>query len=120
MKHIDAALHTRGESEYVDDLPQPAEMLFAAVYGSPTAHGKVKKLDYSEAEKVPGVVAVLTAKNIPGENQIGPIIQDEPLLAEDEVHFEGQPMAVVIASSPQTAREGVRACLLYTSDAADE
>ena len=109
MKHIDAALHTRGESEYVDDLPQPAEMLFAAVYGSPTAHGKVKKLDYSEAEKVPGVVAVLTAKNIPGENQIGPIIQDEPLLAEDEVHFEGQPMAVVIASSPQTAREGVRA-----------
>ena len=109
MKHIDAALHTRGESEYVDDLPQPAEMLFAAVYGSPTAHGKVKKLDYSEAEKVPGVVAVLTAKNIPGENQIGPIIQDEPLLAEDEVHFEGQPMAVVIASSPQAAREGVRA-----------
>ena len=108
MKHIDAALHTRGESEYVDDLPQPAGMLYAAVYGSPTAHGKVKKLDYSEAEKVPGVVAVLTAKNIPGENQIGPIIQDEPLLAEDEVHFEGQPMAVVIASSPQTARKGVR------------
>jgi len=109
MKHIDAALHTRGESEYVDDLPQPAGMLYAAVYGSPTAHGKVKKLDFSEAEKVPGVVAVLTAKNIPGENQIGPIIQDEPLLAEDEVHFEGQPMAVVIASSPQAAREGVRA-----------
>ncbi|MCH8012206.1 MAG: molybdopterin-dependent oxidoreductase [Candidatus Marinimicrobia bacterium] len=107
MKNIDAALHTRGESEYADDLPQPAEMLYAAVYGSPEAHGKVLKLDFSEANKVPGVAAVLTAKDIPGENQIGPIIQDEPLLAKEEVHFAGQPLAVVIASSPQTARKGV-------------
>ena len=109
MKNIDAALHTRGESEYVDDLSQPAEMLYAAVYGSPTAHGEILNLNCSAAEKSPGVVAVLTAKNIPGENQIGPIIQDEPLLAEEEVHFVGQPVAVVIATSPHGARKGVRA-----------
>lgn len=108
MKHIDAALHTRGESEYVDDIPQPAEMLYAAVLGSPIAHGIIRDLNVSKARELKGVVGVLTAKDIPGENQIGPIIQDEPLLAEEEVHFAGQPVAVVIAESPQIARRGVR------------
>lgn len=109
MKHIDAALHTRGESEYADDIHQPAGMLHAAVYVSPIAHGKIRKLDCSKATKTSGVAAVLTAGDIPGENQIGPIIQDEPLLAEDEVHFAGQPVAVVMADTPQNARKGVRA-----------
>ena len=107
MKRIDAALHTRGEAQFVDDVPPPADMLYAAVFGAPVAHGAIQSLDTSEALAADGVVAVLTAEAIPGENQIGSIIQDEPLLADGAVHYIGQPVAVVVASRPDLARKGV-------------
>ena len=103
--NLDAVSHTRGESQYVDDLPRPADLLHAAVFGSPVAHGKMVKLDVSAALASEGVVAVLTAADIPGENQIGPIIPDEELLASDEVHFVGQPVAVVVAETAELARK---------------
>ena len=71
MKHGDPHLHVRGESVFVDDLPAPAGALHAVVLGSPTAHGAITSLDVSAALKHHGVVAVLTAADIPGENQIG-------------------------------------------------
>lgn len=108
MKHYDAEFHVRGESEYVDDMPQPAGMLHTAVFASPVAHGKIKSLDTADAEAMQGVVAVFTARDIPGENQIGPIIQDEPLLAEDEVHFVGQAVAIVVAETPELARKALK------------
>ena len=108
MKHIDAVSHTRGESQYVDDMPQPAEMLYAAVFSSPVLHGKIMALHVQDACSMDGIVAVLTSKDIPGENQIGPIIQDEELLASAEVCYVGQPVALVIGTSPEIARKGVR------------
>ena len=72
-------------------------MLHAQVYGSPGAHGEIRALDIAEASRQPGVVAVLTAQDIPGANVVGPIIQDEQLLAEGSVHYVGQPLAVVVA-----------------------
>lgn len=108
MKNSEAILHVRGESRYVDDMPQPRGMLYAAVFSSPTAHGKIKALHLADARAMDGVAAVLTAADIPGENQIGPIIEDELLLADGEVRFIGQPVAVVVGSSPQIARKGVR------------
>ncbi len=106
MKRIDAALHTTGEAQFVDDVPPPADMLHAAVFGSPVAHGTILMLDTSAARATDGVVAVLTAADIPGENQIGSIIQDEPLLADGAVHYIGQPVAVVVAESSEIARKG--------------
>ena len=108
MKHIDAVSHTRGESQYVDDMPQPAEMLYAAVFSSPVMHGKIMALNVQDACSMDGIVAVLTSKDIPGENQIGSIIQDEELLASAEVCYVGQPVALVIGTSPEIARKGVR------------
>ena len=108
MKHIDAVSHTRGESQYVDDMPQPSEMLYAAVFSSPVMHGKIMSLNVQDACSMDGIVAVLTSKDIPGENQIGPIIQDEELLASAEVCYVGQPVALVIGTSPEIARKGVR------------
>ncbi len=108
MKHIDAALHTRGASQYVDDVPPPADLLHAAVCAAPVAHGVIRALHLDEARALGGVAAVLTAADIPGENQIGPIIQDEPLLAEGAVHYVGQPVALVVATTPEIARKGVR------------
>ena len=65
-KHIDSHLHVRGESQYVDDVPPPPDMLHAAVFGSPKAHGIITRLATDAARAAPGVVAVLTAGDIPG------------------------------------------------------
>ncbi len=105
MNHIDAHLHVRGESQYVDDVPPPPEMLHAAVAGSPLAHGIVTRLDTAAARAAPGVVAVLTAVDIPGVNRFGPIIEDEELLVEREACFIGHPIALVVARTARQARQ---------------
>lgn len=108
MKNIDSHLHTTGRSQYIDDLPVPEGCLSAAVFGSPIAHGTIKKLDTSAARAAAGVIAVLTSADITGENQIGGIVEDEELLASKEVHFMGQPVAVVVATSEALAQKALR------------
>ncbi len=105
MKHIDSHLHVRGESQYVDDVPPPAEMLHAAVYGSPCAHGIIENLDLEKARAVDGVMAIFRAEDLPGTNCFGPIFQDEELLASSEVNFIGQPVAIIVAKTPEIARK---------------
>jgi len=104
MKNYDTTRHVRGESLFADDFLLPEGTLFASVFSSSIAHGKIVSLDISEVEKHPGVKKIILAKDIPGQNQIGGIIQDEPLLAENEVHFCGQPIAIVIAENLLIAR----------------
>ena len=108
MNNHDALLHVRGESRFVADEPLPANTAFAAVAVSPVAHGRLVSLDLRAAAKVEGVLAVLTSNDIPGQNQIGGIIQDEPLLAVGTVDYVGQPMALVVATSEATARRAAR------------
>ena len=108
MKNIDSKSHVRGESVYLDDIPLIHGTLFACVYDSPVAHGKLLNIDTSQAEISEGVVKVITAKDLFGENQIGGIIPDEPLLAYDEVHFQGMPIAIVLATSEDLARKAAR------------
>jgi len=105
MKNTDSKSHLKGESIYLDDIPELQGTLHALVYDSPKAHAKIKSISYKKAEALPGVCKIITYKDIPGENQIGAIIQDEPLLAEDEVHFSGQPIALIIAESERIARD---------------
>ena len=108
IKNIDSFTHTRGESIYLDDIPMINGTLFAAVFGSPVAHGKIIGLDLSEALTMEGVVRIFTYKDIPGKNQIGGIVPDEPLMAEDEVHFNGMPVALVVAISTEIAAAAVK------------
>ena len=108
IRNIDSFTHTRGESIYLDDIPVIKGTLFAAAFGSPVAHGKIIKLDLTEAESMEGVVRIFTCKDIPGKNQIGGIVPDEPLLAEDEVHFNGMPVALVVATSTEAAYAAVK------------
>jgi xanthine dehydrogenase large subunit len=108
MKNIDSYTHVRGESVYLDDIPVVNGTLYAAVFDSPVAHGKIRSLDYSEAMAMPGVAGVFTSKDIPGENQIGGIIPDEELLAGTHVHFCGMPVALVVAQSEEAARAAVK------------
>jgi xanthine dehydrogenase large subunit len=104
---LDAPSHVTGKSLYVDDLPVLGGTLYAAVFGSPLAHGHIKKLDTGKAALQHGVVRIFTNEDIPGENQIGGIVPDEPLLAEGEVHYQGQPIALVIAATEAQARAAV-------------
>jgi len=108
MKNVDSKSHVRGESVYLDDVPLVQGTLFACVFDSPIAHGKLKSVDFSEAEKSKGVVKIITAKDLIGENQIGGILPDEPLLADTEVHFCGMPIALVLAETEEQARHTVR------------
>ncbi len=108
MKNIDSYTHVRGESVYLDDIPLQEGTLFAAAFDSPIAHGKIKTLNIDEAEKITGVVRIFTAKDIPGENQIGSIVADEELLATTHVHFCGMPVALVVATSEEAAKAAVK------------
>lgn len=105
MKNIDSFTHVRGESLFVDDLMLRQDTLFGLVFDSPKAHGKIKSVDYSKAEALEGVIKIFTYKDVLGENQIGGIIPDEPLWAEDEVHFWGQPIAFIVAKSEAIAKK---------------
>lgn len=107
MSNPDTRGHVMGITRYVDDRDFPARGLHCVVFFSPKARGKIRDLDTSAAQKVPGVAFILTAKDIPGDNQIGGIIQDERLLAEDEVVFAGMPVAAVYAWTEDAAREAV-------------
>ncbi len=108
MKNLDSKSHVRGESVYLDDIPVVEGTLYACVFDSPVAHGKIVSLDTSRAENATGVVRVITVKDLIGENQIGGILPDEPLLAENEVHFCGMPIAMVLAETEESARAAAK------------
>ncbi len=108
MKNYDWIQHVRGESLFVDDLTPPEGTLHAAVFASPIAHGRIKKLNLDETKQTDGVVDIITAEDIPGENQIGAIIQDEQLLANDILDFRGQPIALVVAKDNFTSHEAAK------------
>lgn len=105
MKNTDTIKHVRGESLFIDDFTLPEGTLHAVIFDSPVARGKIKRLDLEDAKAVKGVIDILTFKDIPGLNQIGNIIQDETLLAEHEVHYIGEPVAIIIAESVEAGEE---------------
>ena len=108
MKNYDWIQHVRGESLFVDDITPPEGTLHAAVFSSPIAHGKIINLDLEIAKKLNDVIEIFTAKDIPGENQIGAIIPDEQLLADGILDFCGQPIAIVVAKDNFSAHQAVK------------
>jgi xanthine dehydrogenase large subunit len=109
LKHESGLKHATGEARYVDDIPAPVGLLVANIFSSPVARGKIVELNVSRAKLVKGVVAVLTAQDIPGENNVGPVVHDEELLASKEVIYLGQAVAVVIGENYAACRAGVAA-----------
>ncbi len=109
LLHESGLKHATGEARYVDDLPAPAGLLVAQLVTVPHAHARLLGLDPSAALAVPGVVAVFSAKDIPGVNDVGPVIHDEPLFAHDTVRFLGQAIALVVGESYEACRAGVAA-----------
>jgi len=114
MHNIDSYSHLRGESLYIDDLNKQQGTLYGLVFDAPIAHAKILKLDIAKAEDLEGVVKIFTCKDIPGSNQIGGIIPDEPLLAEKDIHFWGQPIAFIVAKSEAIAKKARKLITLKT------
>ncbi|GAB2181711.1 xanthine dehydrogenase molybdopterin binding subunit [Denitratisoma sp. agr-D3] len=108
IKHESATLHVTGQARYADDIPLPANALHAALGQSTVAHGRLRKLDLAAVRAAPGVVAVLTADDVPGENNYGAVLKDDPIFAWDEVQCVGQPLFAVLATSFDTARRAAR------------
>ncbi|WP_157015677.1 xanthine dehydrogenase molybdopterin binding subunit [Mesorhizobium xinjiangense] len=114
QRHDSAHKHVTGEAVYIDDMPEPAGLLHGCLGLSTVAHGTIRTMDLEAVRAAPGVLAVLTAADLPGENDISPSGRhDEPVLAEGKVQFFGQPVFAVIAETREQAR---RACGLAKID----
>ncbi|MBW8735128.1 MAG: molybdopterin-dependent oxidoreductase, partial [Asticcacaulis sp.] len=108
VPHDSAARHVAGTALYTDDGPEPTHLLHLAFGQSPHAHARILAMDLEAVRAAPGVVAVYTAADIPGDNNVAPVFHDDRLLAVDEVIFVGQPIFLVAATSAKVARMAAR------------
>ena len=105
ISHESAAYHVTGEARYIDDLLVNERLLHGRVVYSKIANGKIVNCNIEKAKKLPGVRAILTYKDIPGANQMGPVFHDEPVLAKDKVTFIGQAILLIAADTEEIAIE---------------
>lgn len=108
IPHESAHLHVSGKASYIDDLPEWEGTLHAALGLSTCAHGRIKKLDLTAVLAAEGVRDVLLATDIAHENNCGPILHDDPIIADDVISFYGQVIFAVVADSYSQARAAAR------------
>jgi len=113
LPHDSAHLHVSGRAAYTDDLPEPRDLLHLAVGMSTEAHAEFTTLDTTAVLAAPGVVAVIDAADVAGENNYGPMVHDDPVFAEGKVQYVGQSLFAVAANTVDAAR---RAALLAKVD----
>jgi xanthine dehydrogenase large subunit len=116
VRHESAHLHVSGEAPYTDDIPEVRGTLHAAFGLSERAHARINALDLAAVRAAPGVVAVITAADIPGRNDVGPILHDDPILAAGEVEYLGQPLFLVAAETVGAARRAARLAAVEYED----
>jgi xanthine dehydrogenase large subunit len=107
VAHESAALHVAGAAPYTDDIAEAAGTLHAALGLSPIAHGVIERLNLAAVRAMPGVVAVLSERDIPGANECGPLVHDDPILAGEAgatLRHLGQPVFIVVAHTREQAR----------------
>lgn len=108
LPHESALLHVCGSASYTDDLPELQGTLHAALGLSSQAHARIAGMQLDAVRQAAGVRAVFTAADLPGSNDCGPIIHDDPILASELVQYLGQPLFIVVADSHQAARHAAR------------
>ncbi|HQU51347.1 MAG TPA: molybdopterin-dependent oxidoreductase, partial [Casimicrobiaceae bacterium] len=108
LRHESAHLHVAGEATYIDDMREARGTLHAAFGLSARAEARIGALDLAPVRAAPGVVAVLTAADIPGANNVGAVLHDDPILADGEVQYLGQPLFLVLAETVDQARRAAR------------
>lgn len=119
VKHDSAIKQVSGDAQYIDDKNEFPNQLHVYCLMSTRAHATIKKLDISACYSVAGVKMVLTAKDVPGELDIGPILPGDPMLADDKVTYVGQPIIAVAADTLDNARKAANLAVVeYTNLAA--
>ncbi len=99
LPHESGLKQCTGEARYVDDLPAARSALVVHPVQSPHARAKLLAIRSKRAQSLPGVRAIYTATDVPEINDVGPVVRDEPLLADGEVNFRGQVVAVVVGEN---------------------
>ena len=102
----DAHAKVTGKAKFADDM-KFANVLHAAPVYSDFVHARILSIDTSAAEKVPGVIRVLTAKDVPGENRFGQIIRDYRIFADDKIRYHGDVVALIVAETREIAIHAV-------------
>jgi xanthine dehydrogenase large subunit len=108
VRHDSAVRHVCGTAVYIDDLREPEGTLHLAAGGAAVARGRILRVDLDAVRSAPGVVAVLTAADIPGKNDVSPVMGDDPMFAADAVEFHGQVVFAVVAETRDLARRAAR------------
>ena len=108
IPHDSAKMHVDGSALYIDDILEPAGTLHAAPGLSTIAKGRIKSIDLGAVRAAPGVVCVLDANDIPGENDCSPAAGGDPIFSDGEIKFHGQVIFAVIAKTRDQARRATR------------
>jgi xanthine dehydrogenase large subunit len=116
IPHDSGALHVSGEATYTDDILEVRGTLYAAIGMSERAHARIKAIDLTKVRAAPGVVAVITARDIPGKNDYGPVVADDPIFATAMVQYFGQSMFAVAAKTTEQARRAARLAVVEYED----
>ena len=112
LPHDSGVKHVQGSAQYIDDIREPEGTLHVAIGQSPKARGRLISLDVSAVRSVPGVVAVLTAGDIPGKNDVSPAFGDDPLFVDTDISFLGQALFAVVATTRDVARRAVKKAVM--------
>ena len=112
IPHESSEKHVSGEAIYTDDIPEPKGLLHLAVGMSSKAHARISSIDLSAVRAAPGVIDVMIADDIPGDNNCGPVIADDPILAPGLVQYAGQAVFAVAAITVEQARKAAQLGLI--------
>jgi xanthine dehydrogenase large subunit len=117
LAHDSGVMHVAGTATYIDDMREPEGLLHVVPgFAREGARGKLTRIDLSKVHAAPGVVAVLTAKDIPGINDCSPAMGDDPIFAQDEISFHGQVVFAVVATSREAARRAARLAVIEVAE----
>lgn len=108
LRHDSSPKHVAGSATFVDDIREPEGLLHIAVGGAPVAAGQLLGIDLDAVRAAPGVVAVLTATDIPGKNDVGPVLHDDPIFVDGRIEFYGQVAFAVAAKTREQARRAAK------------
>ena len=116
IRHDSADKHVSGRALYIDDLPQPANLLHVFIGMSERAHAHVISLDLTAVRAAPGVVDVVCASDVPGTNDVSPVAGDDPLFADGLVQYVGQSLFAVAAETEALARAAAQLAIVIYED----
>ncbi len=115
IPHDSASKHVSGFAKYTDDISEPINTLHGAIGWSEKAHAKIKKIDLSDVKRSEGVISIVTFRDIPGRNDVGPVFDGDPIFPKSKVEYFGQPLFAVAATTTELARKAVlKAKVTYT------